>query len=118
MDKEVFADQKSSFLQIRIREDLKDDLKIAADSCGLTVSGLLHLLINKAVSELRRERPDAFPDYVPPPVVVGDNEFAEMLTEALDGKQLTPETRRAIEIAIRTALQVQIVDKDNTEIKP
>lgn len=110
-------ESKSSFLQIRIREDLKDELKIAAELRGLTVSGLLHSLISRAVSESRRENPAAFPDYDPPPVIVGENDLSQLIMEALNGKEPSSEMRRAIEVAVRTALEVQEIFEDGTKIK-
>lgn len=109
--------EKSSFVQIRIREDLKEDLKVTADLRGLTVSALLHSLINRAVLEGRREHPKAYSDYSPPPEIVAESEFDRILLEASDGRRISPEVRRRIAEVVKAALRVQEVAEDGTEIE-
>lgn len=57
----TMAMPKDTWLQIRIREEIKDDLRIAAELRGLTVSALLHSLIVKTIREEKEVQPSAFP---------------------------------------------------------
>lgn len=118
MDKNEEQDIKTDFLQIRIREDVKEDIKIVAKLRKASVSALILTLIHKLIREAKAETPEAFPDYNPPLKIVNESGMDEILYEALDGKELTPEKRRAIEIAVRTALQVQEIEQgDDGKIK-
>lgn len=66
MDKHI-EEVKTTQLQIRIREDVKDDLKIAAGMKGLSTSGMILSLITKAVSEAKLENPALFGvEHIPP----------------------------------------------------
>lgn len=56
---------KATHLQIRIREDIKEDLRITSELKGLSVSGLVHSLIVKAVREEKEKEPQAFQNIKP-----------------------------------------------------
>lgn len=47
-------------LHIRIRPDLKEDLKVLAELRGLTSSALIHSLITREVQEARKSDPAEF----------------------------------------------------------
>lgn len=51
---------REGHLHIRIKPDIKDDLKILSDMRGLTVSGLVQHLIVKAIREGKNEDPSIF----------------------------------------------------------
>lgn len=51
---------KAKFLQIRIREDIKDDFQKVAELRGLSVSALIHSLIVKTIREEKQAAPEAF----------------------------------------------------------
>lgn len=54
---------KDTYLQIRIRESLKDDLKLVSEARGLSVSALVHSLIVKAIREERKDAPEVFTEH-------------------------------------------------------
>lgn len=99
----VFQDEsKTTQLQIRIREDLKNDLRVLAELKGLSVSATVHTLIVKAVRDAKAENPYAF-GRADIPVVVGASEIDQILLEAFDGKPFTPEqVKRYMAIAKKT----------------
>jgi uncharacterized protein (DUF1778 family) len=47
-------------LHIRIRPDLKEDIKVLAELRGLSVSALVHSLLVKEVAEVRKSDPAEF----------------------------------------------------------
>lgn len=51
---------KEDRLNIRIRPDIKEDLRITADLRGQSVSGLIHSLVVKAIREEKDREPRAF----------------------------------------------------------
>lgn len=51
---------KDTFLQIRIREEIKEDLRLVAEARGLTISALIHSLIVKTIREEREQYPGSF----------------------------------------------------------
>ena len=51
---------KEKWLQIRINETIKDDLKVVAELHGLSVSALIHSLIVKMIREEKHITPHAF----------------------------------------------------------
>lgn len=51
---------KDTFLQIRIRENVKRELQKVAEMRGLTMSALIHSLIVKAIREEKEADPRAF----------------------------------------------------------
>lgn len=57
----VVTDQiKGKWLQIRIDEDIKADVKVVAKLRGLSMSALVHSMLVKAVREEKAVSPDAF----------------------------------------------------------
>jgi antitoxin component of RelBE/YafQ-DinJ toxin-antitoxin module len=52
--------EKDGRLYLRIREDIKNDLKITAELHGLTMSSLINSLIVKAIREAKIESPQSF----------------------------------------------------------
>jgi hypothetical protein len=52
---------KDTYLQLRIREDIKEDLRIVAELRGLSVSGLIHSQIVKMIREEKENSPQLFP---------------------------------------------------------
>lgn len=54
----VVADEQ---LHIRIKPDTKADLRALADLHGLTMSGVVHLLIVRSIREEKERYPDMFP---------------------------------------------------------
>lgn len=106
---------RGTFLQIRINEDLKEELRVAAEVKGLTQSALIHSLIVKAVREAKLETPSAFPDYFPPPVILGEAEFDRILFEALDAKEMTPEKKRSIAEAVKAILKIQEISDEESK---
>jgi len=104
-------------LNVQVPKTVRDEFKIVATNRGTTMSALVYQFVLKTIREEKAIRPETFPDYDPPPFIVGETNLNEMLMEALNGKELTPEMRRAIEIAIRTALEVQEITEDGTKIK-
>ena len=101
--------EAASFIQFRIRKDLKEELKTTAELAGVSISALLHMLIKGAISDARRRHPEAFPDYAPPPVIVGEPEMDQLLFEAFEGKEMTPEMKKSIAEAVKAILKVQEV---------
>lgn len=64
---ETKEDVKTTQLQIRIREDVKEDLKIVAEIRGQSVSGVILSLITKAIHETKAEHPALFGvEHIPP----------------------------------------------------
>lgn len=51
---------KDSYLQIRIREDVKEDLQITAEARGLTMSALINLLIAQVIRDEQAAYPHLF----------------------------------------------------------
>lgn len=51
---------KDAFLQIRIREDVKEELAVLAELRGLSMSALINSLIVRAIREEKMESPEAF----------------------------------------------------------
>jgi antitoxin component of RelBE/YafQ-DinJ toxin-antitoxin module len=51
---------KDAFLQIRIREEVKQDLAVLAELRGLSMSALINSLIVKAIREEKNADPIAF----------------------------------------------------------
>lgn len=80
VDKREVSETQATQLQIRIRENLKDELKITANEKGLTVSALIHSLIVKAVRDAKHENPLAFGLH-DPQIEIADNELKEILFE-------------------------------------
>lgn len=99
--------EAASFIQFRIRRDLKDELKITADLAGVSISALMHILIKRAILDARHKNPEAFPDYSPPPVIVGEPEMDQILFEAFEGKEMTPEKKKNIAEAVKAILKIQ-----------
>jgi len=54
----VVADEQ---LHIRIKPDTKADLRALADLHGLTMSGVVHLLIVRSIREEKERYPEMFP---------------------------------------------------------
>jgi hypothetical protein len=99
---------KGTFLQIRISEDLKEDLRITAQLKGLTPSALINSLIVKAVREMKAEEPSAFPDFSVPRVVADETEIDRIIKEAyiesFGGGAIDPERLRRL---MRTATEIK-----------
>lgn len=51
---------KDTYIQFRVREDLKEDIRRTAEARGLSVSGLIHSLLVRAIREEKELSPDAF----------------------------------------------------------
>ena len=51
---------KDTYIQFRIREDVKNSLQKVAEMRGLTMSALLHSLAVKAIREEKEREPQAF----------------------------------------------------------
>lgn len=51
---------KDTYIQVRIRDDLKEDVQTTAAARGLTMSALIHSLLTQAVREEKEAYPDAF----------------------------------------------------------
>ena len=51
---------KDAFLQIRIREDVKQELGILAEARGLSMSALINSLVVKAIRDEKSQDPDLF----------------------------------------------------------
>lgn len=51
---------KDAFLQIRIREDVKQDLAIVAELRGLSMSALINTLVVKMIRDEKELSPGAF----------------------------------------------------------
>jgi hypothetical protein len=51
---------KGTYIQFRVREDIKEDIQRVAELRGLTTSGLIHSLIVKAIREEKERDPQAF----------------------------------------------------------
>lgn len=56
---------KDSFLQIRIREDVKRDLGLLSESRGLSMSSLINSLIVRAIREEKAQAPETFRELAP-----------------------------------------------------
>lgn len=52
--------KKGTYVQLRIRDEIKEDLQIAAEIEGLSMSAFIHQLIVKKISEIKRSEPRAF----------------------------------------------------------
>lgn len=94
-------------INIQVPFDIREDFRIVAANRGFSMSNMLFQYILKVVREAKAETPEIFPDYNPPPKIVSETGMDEILYEALEGKELTPEMRRTIEIAVKTALKVK-----------
>lgn len=95
-------DSKASQLQIRIREDLKEDLRATAEFKGLTVSSLIHSLIVKAVRDAKKENPEAF-GLVKLPASAADQRLKDILYEGFRDEPVDPDIlKRAIDLIIAT----------------
>lgn len=55
-----FVMSKSEYVQFRIRDDIKRELKIVAELRGLSMSSLIHSLVVQAIREEREASPHAF----------------------------------------------------------
>lgn len=51
---------KDTYIQVRIRDDLKEDVQITASARGLTMSALIHSLLTQAVREEKEKYPQVF----------------------------------------------------------
>ncbi len=51
---------KDTYIQVRIREDLKEDVQTTAKARGLTMSALIHSLLTQAVRAEKEAYPEAF----------------------------------------------------------
>lgn len=52
---------KETYIQVRIHEDLKGDVRITANARGLSISGLIHSLLTQAVRDEKTQYPHLFP---------------------------------------------------------
>lgn len=87
-------EQKSTWIQLRINMELKEDLKRVADSKGLSASGFLHSMITKAVNDAKTEHPELFGLRN-----VGDSEIREILYEGFSGEPIDLDVlKKAIEL--------------------
>lgn len=83
MDKNV-EDVRTTQLQIRIREDLKEDLKVVAELNRLSLSATIHFLTAQAVHKAKEENPEAFGATIPP-----HRSRYDVYAEYLDGDDLS-----------------------------
>lgn len=51
---------KDTYIQVRIHEDLKDDVQTTANARGLTMSGLIHSLLVQAIRTEKDQYPEIF----------------------------------------------------------
>lgn len=51
---------KNTYIQVRIREDVKEELRLVADARGLTISALIHSMIVKTIRDERTQHPEVF----------------------------------------------------------
>jgi hypothetical protein len=56
----VRTDVKTKFLQIRISEEIKNDLQVVAELRGLSTSALIHSLIVRTIRAEKEHDPRAF----------------------------------------------------------
>lgn len=56
----VMTARKDTYLQLRVRDDIKADLQILAELRGLTMSGFIHSMIVRAIREEKELYPDSF----------------------------------------------------------
>jgi hypothetical protein len=61
----VMTKLKGTYIQFRVREDVKDDLQKVAEIRGLTMSGLIHSMVVNAIREEKERDPAAFQRTVP-----------------------------------------------------
>ncbi len=54
---------KEAWLQIRIREDLKEETRVLADHLGLTMSALVSMLLKARINVARSESPHIFREH-------------------------------------------------------
>jgi hypothetical protein len=51
---------KEAWLNVRIREDVRDEFKLAAELRGASMSGLLTMFIYRVIREEKAKNPDSF----------------------------------------------------------
>lgn len=55
---------KSEIVQLRVREEVKEDLRRMADYRGLTISSYLNMLVLKTIRQERSENPEVFKEEI------------------------------------------------------
>lgn len=106
-------DVRTTHLQLRIHEDIKEDLKITAKLKGLSLSAMILSLIVKAIREEKENSPHAFPDFIQNrPKIVDESDFDKMMIEAFDGNPPPPEELKAIMKAVKEIMKVREVSAD------
>ena len=61
----VMTRPKSTYIQFRVSDDVKRELQIVAELRGLSMSGLIHSFIVKAIREEKEADPQAFKRGIP-----------------------------------------------------
>lgn len=94
-------------LNMSIPKHVRDDFKVVAKLRRQTMTGLLFGQIRQMILEEQIRHPDAFPGYSPAPRIVGEPEMDQLLFEAFEGKEMTPEMKKNIAEAVKAILKIQ-----------
>ena len=91
---------KDTYIQVRIREDLKEDVQTTAKARGLTMSALIHSLLTQAVRAEKEAYPEAFATRgvkaaeVTLAKVVAHPESKKLVQRMIDGDEIAEAERR------------------------
>jgi predicted DNA binding CopG/RHH family protein len=91
---------KDTYIQIRIRDDLKEDIQITAKARGLTMSALIHSLLTQAVRQEKEQYPEAFevkPKKRLAPVVARIEPGPDIIARKDIQRTITPDIEKEIE---------------------
>lgn len=71
----AMSTNKEVLINLRVRPEVRDEFKLAAELRGATMSGLLHQFIFRIIREEKIENPEAFEERPQPEVVPSDTEM-------------------------------------------
>ncbi len=66
----LFMGIKDTYIQFRVKDEIKEDLRIVAELRGLSVSALLHSMATRTIREEKEREPQAFRRSITPTVGV------------------------------------------------
>lgn len=108
-------ESERKLLTVKLDKETIADFQISAKSRGATMSSLVHQFVLKTIREEKERFPQKFPDYAPPPVIVRDeNEINKIVYEAFEGREVDPDTLRAMLKTIKELLEVREIGPNST----
>lgn len=96
-------------INVQLPLNIREDFRRVAKAEGKSMSAMLYRYIIMTIRQARADLPEIFEDYTPepPPKIVGESEFDQLLLEAFDGKRPADNEMRVILRAIKEAMKVQ-----------